>query len=619
MCKACQQEYDNPVDRRFHAQPNACKKCGPRLSLLDNNAVVVEADDDVETTCKLIKQGYIVAIKGNGGFHLACDAMNVETVKTLRKRKRRYHKPFALMVRDIDVIKQYANVNEIEEHLLKDKTAPVLVLTAKENSLPDDIAPGQNTLGFMLPYTPLHQLLLSEMQQPIVMTSGNSSDEPQCIDNEVALQQLKKIADYFLLHDRDIVNRLDDSVIRIMDDKPRFFRRARGFAPESIALPNGFEQAPDILAMGGELKNTFCLTKGNEAILSQHIGDLEELAAIKDYRHQLKLYRQLFEHKAQIIAVDKHPDYVSTKLGKELANEGELKLEEIQHHHAHIASCMAEHGLPLNSRLVLGIAMDGLGFGEDGTIWGGEFLLTDYTRCKRIAALESVPMLGGTKAILEPWRNTYAHLMHYMNWQEIKDQYSELDIIRYLEDKPLKNLDTMMKKGLNSPMASSCGRLFDAVAAALGICRDAVSHEGQAAIQLEALASEVWLEEKENAYLYSTITDNDHSLINWQPLWSSVLKDMHEGKDRKTIAARFHHGLTKAIAEVAQVLCEKNDLETVGLNGGVFQNRLLLEGMIERLKETNLQVLSPLKSPANDGGLAFGQAVVAAARELQKD
>ena len=235
MCKACQQEYDNPVDRRFHAQPNACKECGPQLSLLDNNAVVVEADDDVETTCELIKQGYIVAIKGIGGFHLACDAMNVETVKTLRKRKRRYHKPFALMVRDIDVIKQYANVNEIEEHLLKDKTAPVLVLTAKENSLPDDIAPGQNTLGFMLPYTPLHQLLLSEMQQPIVMTSGNSSDEPQCIDNEVALQQLKKIADYFLLHDRDIVNRLDDSVIRIMDDKPRFFRRARGFAPESIA------------------------------------------------------------------------------------------------------------------------------------------------------------------------------------------------------------------------------------------------------------------------------------------------------------------------------------------------------------------------------------------------
>lgn len=479
MCAACQQEYDDPADRRFHAQPNACADCGPQLSLVNDSGADIDCDDVIDAARELIKQGAIVAVKGIGGFHLACDAMNDEAVRTLRKRKRRYHKPFALMASNIEMIKSYANVNDREEHLLNDKAAPVVVLTAKENSLPDEIAPGQNTIGFMLPYSPLHCLLTEGMQQPLVMTSGNSSDEPQCIDNQAALEQLKGIADYCLLHDRDIVNRLDDSVIRLMDNKPRFFRRARGFAPESIPLPEGFEQAPNILAMGAELKNTFCLTKGKEAILSQHIGDLEEVAAIVDYRYQLQLYRQLFEHKPQVIAVDKHPDYLSTKLGKELASEDKLVCEEVQHHHAHIASCMAEHGLPLNTKTVLGVAMDGLGFGEDGTIWGGEFLLADYTDFKRVAALQAVPMPGGVQAIREPWRNTFAHLLQHMDWQDINNQYADLDIISFLEDKPIKNLKTIIDKKLNSPLASSCGRLFDAVAAAIGVCRDQVSHEGR--------------------------------------------------------------------------------------------------------------------------------------------
>jgi hydrogenase maturation protein HypF len=618
MCAACQQEYDDPADRRFHAQPNACAECGPQFSLVDENGVAIAHDGDViDATCELIKQGSIVAVKGIGGFHLACDAMNDAAVNKLRKRKRRYHKPFALMTSNIEMIKSYANVNDLEERLLNDKTAPVVVLTAKENSLSDEIAPGQYTLGFMLPYSPLHHLLIKDMQQPLVMTSGNSSDEPQCIDNQAALDQLKGIADYWLLHDRDIVNRLDDSVIRLMDNKPRFFRRARGFAPESILLPEGFEQAPAILAMGAELKNTFCLTKGNEAILSQHIGDLEDVAAIVDYRHQLQLYRQLFEHKPQIIAVDKHPDYLSTKLGKELASEDTLSIEEIQHHHAHIASCMAEHGLPLNTKTVLGVAMDGLGFGEDGTIWGGEFLLADYTSFKRVAALQAVPMPGGIKAILEPWRNTYAHLSQNPDWQTVKDQYSQLDIIRYLEDKPLKNLNTMIAKGLNSPLASSCGRLFDAVAAAINVCRDEVSHEGQAAMQLEALATEVWQQEQDHAYPFHLNNDQEMPVLNWQALWHALLDDLQQDTDYNIIAARFHHGLAKAIAEVAQDLCKQNDIETVVLNGGVFQNRLLLEGVTERLEETNLNVLSPSRLPANDGGLAYGQAVIAAARALQ--
>jgi hydrogenase maturation protein HypF len=617
MCAACQQEYDDPADRRFHAQPNACVDCGPQLSLVDQDGVTTEQGDDViDAACELIKQGSIVAIKGIGGFHLACDALNAEAVKKLRKRKRRYHKPFALMASNIKMIKSYANVNDQEERLLKDKTAPVVVLTEKENALPDEIAPGQNTLGFMLPYTPLHHLLLKDMQQPLVMTSGNSSDEPQCIDNQAALDQLNGIADYFILHDRDIINRLDDSVIRVMDNKPRFYRRARGFAPESMLLPEGFEQVPDVMAMGGELKNTFCLTKGNEAILSQHIGDLEELSAIQDYRHQLQLYRKLFEHQPQIIAVDKHPDYVSTKLGKELASEDKLNLEEIQHHHAHIASCMAEHGLPLNTKTVLGVAMDGLGFGEDGTIWGGEFLLADYSNFKRVACFQPVAMPGGTQAIREPWRNTFANLLQLKDWQDIANQYADLDIISFLKDKPVKNLTTIIDKGLNSPRASSCGRLFDAVAAAINICREQVSHEGQAAISMEALASSVWQQEADNAYPYNLITGNDIEVLSWEPLWKSLLKDLQQQVDQKIMAARFHHGLAKAISDVVQQLCVKHKVETVILNGGVFQNRLLLEGVTQGLKETNLKILSPSLLPANDGGLAYGQAVIAAARAL---
>ena len=617
MCKACQQEYDDPADRRFHAQPNACADCGPQLSLVDQDGVTIDQGDDViDAVCELIKQGSIVAIKGIGGFHLACDAMNDEAVKKLRNRKRRYHKPFALMASNIEMIMSYANVNDQEERLLKDKTAPVVVLTAKENTLPDDVAPGQYTLGFMLPYSPLHHLLLKDMQQPLVMTSGNSSDEPQCIDNQAALDQLKDIADYYLLHDRDIVNRLDDSVIRVMDNKPRFFRRARGFAPESIPLPEGFEQVPDVLAMGGELKNTFCLSKGNEAIVSQHIGDLEELSAIQDYRHQLQLYRKLFEHKPQIIAIDKHPDYVSTKLGKELASEDKLNIEEVQHHHAHIASCMAEHGLPLNTKAVLGVAMDGLGFGEDGTIWGGEFLLADYTDFKRLACLQAVAMPGGVQAIREPWRNTFAHLLQLKDWQAIANQYADLDIISFLKDKPVKNLKTIIDKGLNSPRASSCGRLFDAVAAAINICREQVSHEGQAAISMEALASSVWQQETDNAYPYNLIRHNDIDVLSWEPLWQSLLEDLQKQVDQKIMAARFHHGLAKAISEVVQQLCVQHKVETVVLNGGVFQNCLLLEGVVERLKETQLNVLSPSQLPANDGGLAYGQVVIAAARAL---
>ncbi len=349
----------------------------------------------------------------------------------------------------------------------------------------------QNTLGFMLPYTPLHHLLMQDMTKPIVLTSGNRSDEPQTISNRDAHQRLDQIADYYLLHDRDIVNRLDDSVLRMADSKPQFLRRARGYATQPILLPDGFADAENILAMGGELKNTFCLLKDGRAILSQHMGDLEDAATHQDYRHNLQLYRQLFDFSPAVIAVDKHPDYLSTQLGKVIAAEEDVQLVEVQHHHAHIAGCMAEHVLPMDTEKVFGVALDGLGFGEDETIWGGEFLLADYHGFERVAYFQPVPMLGGAQSMREPWRNTFAQLLYMLDWDQVAEVYGELGIIRFLNSKPLATLKTMAEKGLNSPPASSAGRLFDAVAAAVDVCRDSAGFEGQAAIELEALLAPI--------------------------------------------------------------------------------------------------------------------------------
>ena len=619
MCVDCQNEYDDPANRRFHAQPNACAECGPRLWLEDkeNRKVSTEGSiDEIDAACKLIEKGHIVAIKGIGGFHLACDALNGSAVRTLRERKQRYHKAFALMATDVKMLSQYAKVSEQELILLQDKTAPVVVLEAKGKCLPDGIAPGQNTLGFMLPYTPLHHLLMAGLQRPIVLTSGNRSDEPQCISNEDARDRLQDIADYWLLHDRDIVNRLDDSVLRIADHKTQTLRRARGFAPESIPLPDGFAQAPSILAMGGELKNTFCYAKHGMAILSQHIGDLEDITATKDYRHNLKLYDQLFDHDAEIITVDKHPDYLSTKLGKEMAGAQGLQLQEVQHHHAHVAAVMAEHGLSLDTKPIIGVAMDGLGYGEDGTIWGGEFLLTDYAQFKRLACFQPMPMPGGVQSIREPWRNTFAHF-YGMDWQVIEDRHSDLEIVRYLGTQSLDTLKTIIDKKLNSPLSSSCGRLFDAVAAAIGVCRESISYEGQAAIELEAMASPVYPLEKENAYPFSIIKNEGMHQLCWESLWQALISDLQDGQNRTVIAARFHHGLSLAIVEMIKLLCQQYNVDTVVLSGGVFQNQLLLEGVSDRLANEQLTVLSPIRLPANDGGLSFGQVIIAAAKSLQ--
>jgi len=632
LCSDCQKEYDNPVDRRFHAQPNACAVCGPKLQLQSSKLITpLLADEAITAACDLLSQGEIIAIKGLGGFHLACDAINDKAVAHLRKRKHRFCKPFALMARDINVIRRYCSVNEKEKSLLGSSAAPIaILLTQGSEKVSVEVAPGQNSLGFMLPYTPLHHLLLHKLMRPIVLTSGNISDEPQCVENEQAKEKLASLTDYFLLHNRDIVNRIDDSVVRVMGGKARILRRARGYAPAPIVLPQGFEQTPPLLAMGGELKNTFCLLKDGQAILSQHMGDLENAQTFLDYQKNLKLYRQLYQHDPEVLAIDKHPEYLSSKLGRDLSKDRKLKddipIHEVQHHHAHIASCMAENNLPLSSKPVLGVALDGLGFGSDETLWGGEFLLADYYGFERLAAFKPVAMLGGVKAMLQPWRNTYAQIVSSMNWQAYLTEHSTLELTQFLQTKPLRTLESMLAKNLHSPLSSSCGRLFDAVAAAVGICREHASYEGQAAIELEAIVETKQLNNVE-AYPFS-IHDNTNINGNYSPklwldpapMWQALLLDLENKVPSAEIAAKFHLGLAQAISGIILRLCVcdgQRMFNTVALSGGVFQNRILLEQVLECLQMHDFEVLTHHLLPSNDGGLSFGQAVIAAARAMQ--
>jgi hydrogenase maturation protein HypF len=625
MCSECAKEYKDVENRRFHAQPIACHICGPQVTLERADGKPITASmfsmlDDIDAVCTLLQKGEIVAIKGLGGIHLACDATQETAVQKLRDRKKRYHKPFALMARDITVIEEYCTPNAKEKELLESPAAPIVLMRKKrlmgEHQIADSVAPGQNTLGFMLPYTPLHHLILKRMNRPIVLTSGNISDEPQCIDNEEARQKLGKIADYFLLHDRDIVNRVDDSIVRIVDDKVQTIRRARGYAPTPINLPPGFNNVPHILAMGSELKNTFCLLRDGEAIISQHLGDLENAATFNTYQDTLNLYLNLFEHKPKIISVDLHPEYLSTKLGKELANANQIKVYNIQHHHAHIAACMAENNIPLNSNPVLGIALDGLGYGENATLWGGEFMLADYRQFKRLATFKPVAMIGGTQAIYQPWRNTYAHLRSTDTWDNLKQKYGELEILHFLENKPLKLLNQLIEKEINSPLASSVGRLFDAVAAAIGICREECSYEGQAAIAMEALVDVHSLNNHEETQIYPFQLDILDSIycIDPRPMWQALLHDLQQQISQPVIAAKFHKSLANAIVEMVKHLRTENVINQVILTGGVFQNSILLQEVTKRLEPLDIKVLTHSLVPSNDGGLSLGQAVIAAAK-----
>ncbi len=616
LCAACEAEYRNPNDRRFHAEAVACPSCGPNASLVAfGRAGARDGDADAaKLAAGLIARGDIIAVKGLGGYHLACDAANPEAVARLRRLKRRDAKPFALMARDLDVIRRYCAIDAVEERELTSVKAPIVLLRATgPERLPEAVAPGLDTLGFMLPTAPLHLLLVDQFEHPLVMTSGNISDEPAVVDDAEAYRQLAEIASFALTHNRAIANRVDDSVVRVMGGRSRVLRRARGYAPAPLRLPSGFENAPDLFAMGGELKATFCLVKDGQAILSQHQGDLENAATLDDYKKNLALYRSLFDHAPSAIVVDRHPEYLSSKRGRaEAVNSGAL-LIEVQHHHAHVAACLAENGRPLHAPPALGIVLDGLGFGDDGAIWGGEFLLADYLGYQRLARLKPVAMPGGAQAVREPWRNLYAHLKAAGAFDATPSASGDWSA---LNGKPLATIDWMIEQDLNSPLASSCGRLFDAVAAALGVCADRQVYEGEGAARLEALAAAAPNETRGYAL---RISESELIDIDAAPMWLAILDDLRQGVSAQTIARRFHLGLARSIAEVAIRLAAARRFETVALSGGCFQNRLLFESVYDGLCEAGFTVLTHADAPANDGGLSLGQAAIGAAHLMRTD
>lgn len=626
MCTDCLAEYEDPADRRFHAQPTACPSCGPRLWIEAGagQLAVGPLPDPLDAARAALRTGAIVAIKGLGGFHLACDARNAEAVERLRVRKRRRSKPLALMARDIDMVRRYCEADPLAQALLASPAAPIVLMPASgPDRVAPQVAPGLDLLGFMLPHAPLHHLLLAGFDGPIVLTSGNLSHDPPCTDNDDARQRLGSIADLFVMHDRGIANRVDDSVVRIVGGQARLLRRARGYAPVPLKLPPGFEHAPELLAMGAELKNTFCLLKDGQAFVSQHIGDLECASAYQDYRATLRLFAALFDHRPVAIAVDRHPDYLSSKLGRDTADGAGIEVEEVQHHHAHVAACLAENGRPLDAAPVLGIVLDGLGWGAEGEIWGGEFLLADYRGFERLARLRPAAMIGGAQAVREPWRNTYAQLRAAIGWPAFERDWNGLDLHRFLSARPGAAIESMLAAGIGCPMASSCGRLFDAVAAAIGVCRARANYEGQAAIELETLARGAnHLAGCEAGYPMA-LSGAGAALpeIDPAPMWRALLADLAAGAAPGVMALRFHRGLAQALLDMVDALVSRRRagcFDTVALSGGVFQNALLFEAVHDGLRAQGYSVLSHRLVPSNDGGLGLGQVAVAAARVLPR-
>jgi len=615
LCDHCQKEYEDPADRRFHAQPIACPRCGPRLWLCDSRGKVLGENDPVTAAAARLRAGGILAVKGIGGFHLVVDATDEQAIQRLRDRKRRLHKPLALMARDLEVIGRYRRICGAEAEALQGRAAPIVLLERPgPESLPASLAPQTHALGFMLPMSPLHHLLLAGFDTPLVFTSGNRSGRPQCTGNQEALENLGEVADVFLMHDREIVNRVDDSVLRLVGERTTPLRRGRGLAPAPVRLAGGFAEAPAVLALGGELKNTFCLLRGTEAILSQYIGDLEQPQAWQDWLVQLERLQALFQFEPRQLAVDMHPAYRSSAHGRALGRERGWPVRDVQHHHAHLASVLAEHGFQPDCPPVLGIVLDGLGAGPDGALWGGELLWGGFRRCRRIATLRPAPLPGGAMAMREPWRNLVARL-----WQEAP---ALLDDGRF-RDKPVAVITRMLEQGVNCPKTSSAGRLFDAVAAFIGIAPERLTYEGQAAMALESLA---WQADPAcGAYdvrvpgLAAVDGDGQVAVMDPAPLWPAIHADVGAGEDAPVIARRFHHGLADGWARLAREAAGRLHCDTVAVSGGVLQNRLLGERLIASLEQAGLKVLYHRQVPANDGGLALGQACIAAARALCGD
>jgi hydrogenase maturation protein HypF len=622
LCSICQEEYHDPLNRRFHAQPVACPDCGPQVwleSSLNPGKALAEQNSAIEKAQSHLADGKILAIKGLGGFHLACNAEDPIAVQQLRSRKNRPAKPLAVMMPDLTAVQKHCQLSQQEMELLTSPQRPIILLPKKQtSSLPEELAPGQRTLGVMLPYTPLHYLLFAAEDrypaapyQVLVMTSANRRGNPILTENAQVREDLQLIADYYLFHNRDIHVPCDDSVARIQDSQnPElsdlyFIRRSRGYTPQPIRLP---ESKPPVLGVGAELKNTFCLSKDNYLFLSQHIGDLKNYPTLKSFETNISHFEGLFRTNPELIVSDLHPDYLSSRFAAERAKQDGLPTLSTQHHHAHIASCLADNQYQ-EEEPVIGVAFDGIGYGDDGLIWGGEFLIADYHNYHRVGHLDYFPLPGGDTAIREPWRTALSLLeQHDLPWtpgipavEYGKTQKELFPGLTYLAA-----LEKQLKTGTNAPLTSSIGRLFDGVAALIGICQT-ITYEGQAAIELEAMADP----DEQKSYPFEITNDN---LIKPGNLIKAVLADYLNGVSSAIISARFHNSLAEMIREIAVHLRQGHHLSRVALSGGVWQNMTLLRKSILKLEQANFEVFIHQSIPPNDGGIAVGQVVIGHSR-----
>ncbi len=602
LCPVCQAEYDDPADRRFHAQPNACPECGPQLAFWDSRGLLlVDEDDALLAAADAIRQGWIVAVKGIGGFHLMADARSEDAVARLRQRKRREAKPFAIMAPSVAQVECICALSGEEQDLLTSSAAPIVLLSKRLRSeIAPNVAPGNPRLGVMLPYTPLHHLLMAELNFPVVATSGNLSDEPICIDEHEALQRLRGIADFFLVHNRPITRAVDDSVARIVAGEVQILRRSRGYAPLPIRLPEPVS-APT-LAVGAHLKNSVALAVGDQIFLSQHIGDLETPQAYDAFRHTIDSLCQLYDVEPAAVVCDAHPDYLSTRYAADLAEQRGIPLTKVQHHYAHILACMAENGVRAP---VLGLAWDGTGYGDDGTIWGGEFLFVDQTGYRRVAHLRPFALAGADAAVREPRRSALG-LRHATKridapgfWQPLPEFTQEERTV----------LATMLNRGLNTVNTTSMGRLFDGVAALLGL-HPISAFEGQAAMALEFAALQA--HSTNEHYLLPVLAaedGSDHLILDWATMIDQILADVRRGNSTGRIALKFHNALVEAAVETVRRLDDRLGIEEIVLSGGCFQNKLLTESLILRLRQSGHRVHWHKRIPPNDGGVAVGQVI----------
>jgi len=612
MCDECRAEYEDPMNRRFHAQPNACWTCGPNVFLTDAAGETLEGEDAIYATIEHLHDGRIVAIKGLGGFHLAVDATNDDAVKRLRGRKMREEKPFAMMSRDTESVERFCAISAEEKELLESPNRPIVLLRKRPgNPISEWVAPRNKYLGVMLPYTPVHYLLLQNDFLALVMTSANPSDEPIVIDNAEALERLAGLADYFLMHNRDIFVQNDDSVARVVNGMPVIVRRSRGYAPRPIFMKN---EADSVLACGPELKNTVCLLKGKNAFVSQHIGDLKTAETFAVFKKTIEHMQRIFEINPRIIAYDLHPDYLSTRYAAELRDNDSDKRSfvGVQHHHAHIVSCMAECGI---EGTVIGLALDGTGYGDDGRIWGGEILVADELSYRRAGHFEYVPMPGGDAVIKQPWRMALSYLYHTYG-----DELWSLDIefVRTIDREKADVLLNMVDRGVNSILTSSCGRLFDAVAALIGV-RDSITYEGQAACELEGIMAD----EDAGSCPYGIAEqevqtgDGDTArpfVLSFADTIRAIVNDLRESADPARISRKFHRTIADAIKDACVRVRESEGLNRVTMSGGVFQNVYLLGTLTTELREMGFEVYQHRLVPNNDGCISLGQAVVAARR-----